>query len=59
MKSEMASLTDPATYRADPEQTWKRIKVRLKSKKQLAVLISVAAWREREAQEKNVPRVAY
>ena len=56
MKSELASLTDPATYRVDPEQSWRRVKARIQNKKQQAVLMSVAAWREREAQNKNVPR---
>ena len=56
MKSELASLTDPATYRVDPEQSWRRVKARIQNKKQQAVLMSVAAWREREAQTKNVPR---
>ena len=56
MKSELASLTDPATYKVDPEQSWRRVKARIQNKKQQAVLMSVAAWREREAQNKNVPR---
>ena len=56
LREEMDILTNPATYRTEPEDAWKRIKVRLKSKKQLGVLIAVAAWREHEAREKNVPR---
>lgn len=56
LKQEMDILTSPSTYRLDPEDAWKRIRVRLRSKKQLAVLISLAAWREQEAQNKNVPR---
>lgn len=56
LREEMDILTNPATYRTEPEDAWKRIKVRLRSKKQLGVLAEVAAWREREAREKNVPR---
>ena len=56
MKNELASLCDPATYKVDPEQSWRRIKARIQNKKQQAVLMSVAAWREREAQSRNVPR---
>ena len=56
LREEMAILANPATYRTEPEDAWKRIKVRLKSKKQLGVLVAVAAWREREALNKNVPR---
>lgn len=56
LREEMDILTNPATYRTEPEDAWRRIKLRLRSKKQLAVLMEVAAWREREAREKNVPR---
>ncbi|WP_374332684.1 ribonuclease D [Aestuariivirga sp.] len=56
LREEMNILTNPATYRTEPEDAWKRIKVRLRSKKQLAALMEVAAWREREARDKNVPR---
>jgi ribonuclease D len=56
LEQEMDVLTAIDTYRSDPENVWQRVRVRLRSKKQLGVLISVAAWREREAQDKNVPR---
>lgn len=53
---EMALLTDPATYDADPERAWQRLKLRVKGKKSLAVLMELAAWRERGAQAQDVPR---
>lgn len=53
---EMAILQDPATYEAHPENAWRRVKTRFKGKKGLAVLVEVAAWRERQAQERNQPR---
>lgn len=56
LKQEMDILTAIDTYRTDPADAWQRVKVRLRSKKQLGVLMEVAAWREREAQEKDVPR---
>jgi len=52
----MAVLTDPATYELHPEQAWKRLKMRIKTPKALAVLMELAAWREREAQTQDVPR---
>ena len=56
MQNELFGLCDPITYKVDPEQSWKRVKARIQNKKQQAVLMSVAAWREIEAQTKNVPR---
>jgi ribonuclease D len=56
MQDEMAVLTSPATYRQLPEEAWRRIGGRIRKPRDLAVLIEVAAWREREAQLKNVPR---
>ncbi|MBV9824974.1 MAG: ribonuclease D, partial [Alphaproteobacteria bacterium] len=53
---EMEVLTSPDTYRADPETAWERLKTRVRKPKELAVLIEVAAWREREAQSRDVPR---
>ncbi len=49
-------LTSPETYRMDPENAWQRLKTRVRKPKELAVLIEVAAWREREAQARDVPR---
>src|SRR6185295_7473478 len=56
LDEELGVLTSPATYEAHPEEAWRRVKFRPRNAKQLAVLMSVAAWREREAQARNVPR---
>src|SRR6476646_5835276 len=56
MDDEMEVLTSPDTYRAEPERAWLRLKTRVRKPKELAVLIEVAAWREREAQSRDVPR---
>ncbi len=56
VEAEMSVLTSPETYRADPERAWERLKSRVRKPKDLAVLMEVAAWREREAQSRDVPR---
>jgi ribonuclease D len=56
MDDEMEVLTSPDTYRMDPDRAWLRLKTRARKPKELAVLIEVAAWREREAQSRDVPR---
>ncbi len=53
---EMEILTSPDTYRAEPENAWQRLKTRVRKPKELAVLIEIAAWREREAQTRDLPR---
>ena len=53
---EMEVLTSPETYRAEPESAWERLKARVRKPRELGVLIEVAAWREREAQSRDVPR---
>src|SRR5438270_11122978 len=52
----MRILTSPETYRLEPENAWQRLKTRVRKPRELAVLIEVAAWREREAQTRDVPR---
>ena len=56
VQEEMHVLTSPETYRMEPENAWQRLKTRVRKPRELAVLIEVAAWREREAQARNVPR---
>jgi ribonuclease D len=56
LEEEMATLTDPATYRLDPEEAWQRIKSRGGNRRFFAVLKELAAWREREAQKRDIPR---
>ena len=53
---EMSVLTSPDTYRFEPEHAWERLRTRIRKPKELAVLIEVAAWREREAQTRDIPR---
>jgi ribonuclease D len=53
---EMHVLTSPATYEQHPEQAWERLKSRVRKPRELAVLVEVAAWREREAQTRDLPR---
>ena len=56
LDEEMADLTAPSTYESHPENAWQRLKMRVKNRKALAVLIELAAWRERLAQAQDVPR---
>jgi ribonuclease D len=56
VSEEMEVLTSPATYEAHPDQAWQRFRSRLRKPRDLAVMIEVAAWREREAQTRDVPR---
>jgi ribonuclease D len=56
VQEEMAALTEPALYRADPETMWLRLKLRPNSRRQAGLLRAIAAWREREAQRVNIPR---
>ena len=56
VSEEVSALQDPALYQQDPENAWKRLKPRSSSKKFLALLAAIAAWREREAQTRDIPR---
>jgi ribonuclease D len=56
VSEEMEILTSPRTYDFHPERAWERLKTRVRKPKELAVLMEVAAWREQEAQSRDVPR---
>jgi len=56
LDEEMAVLTDPETYNLDPGLAWQRLKTRSSDRRYLAVVRSLAAWRETEAQQRDVPR---
>jgi ribonuclease D len=53
---EMAILANPDTYRTAPETAWQRLRTRSASGRVLAAIKTLAAWREREAQARDVPR---
>ncbi len=54
--AEIEALTDPGLYHVDPDQAWRRIKVRSNDLKFLGRLKALAAWREAEAQRRDLPR---
>jgi ribonuclease D len=56
LAEDMAVLETPATYETKPEDAWQRLAGRLKKQRDLGVLIGVAAWREQDAQKRDVPR---
>jgi ribonuclease D len=56
MDAEMAELTDPETYRTDPEAMWLRLKPRSRDRRYLGLVRTLAAWRERAARQINIPR---
>ncbi|MDT6940512.1 ribonuclease D [Brucella pseudogrignonensis] len=56
VNEEMAVLSARETYDLHPDDAWKRVKTRMRKPIELAIVQSVAAWREREARERNVPR---
>ncbi|MEE4153053.1 MAG: ribonuclease D [Erythrobacter sp.] len=56
LDAEMEKLADPANYLTDPDTAWKRIRSPGRNPQVLGRLKALAAWREGEAQHKNIPR---
>ena len=56
LDDEMAVLKSADTYEQHPERAWERFKSRARKPRDLAMLMELAAWREQEAQAKDVPR---
>ncbi len=56
LADEMEALTSPSTYEQHPDDAWERLRHRARKPRDLAALIELAAWREAEAQARDVPR---
>ena len=56
LDAEMEKLADPANYLTDPGVAWKRIRQPGRIPQVLGRMKALAAWREAEAQHKNIPR---
>jgi ribonuclease D len=56
LNAEMEKLADPANYRSDPQTAWLKIKAAGRNPAVLGRLRAIAAWREMEARDKNIPR---
>lgn len=56
LAEEMRVLSAPGTYDLQPEDAWTRLKGRVRKPRELAILMELAAWRERQAQSRDVPR---
>ena len=56
LDDEMERISDAANYVNDPELAWMRIKVPSRKPEVLGRLKAIAAFREREARRKNLPR---
>ncbi|MBV1706978.1 MAG: ribonuclease D [Hyphomicrobiales bacterium] len=56
LDEDLALLKDPETYKQSPERAWERFRSRARKPRDIAVLMELAQWREREAQERDIPR---
>ncbi len=56
VEQEISTLTDPSSYVPEPDDQWRRVRIRRPTSKALAVLREVARWRENAAQERDRPR---
>lgn len=56
LNDEMERIADPSNYVADPQTMWKRVKIATRKAEPLGRLKALAAWRETEARNKNIPR---
>jgi len=56
LDEEMERLADPSSFAFEAEDAWKRLKLPGRNPKLLGRLKALAAWRETEARQKNLPR---
>jgi ribonuclease D len=56
LEEEHAALLDPEVYDTTPEKAWRRLKLRKTTADYVLALQVAAAWRERQSQQRDVPR---
>ena len=56
LAEEMTALSDPTGYDTDPQNAWRRLKPRTTNARHLAILQTIAAWRENQAMGRDLPR---
>lgn len=56
LNQEMERICDPSNYVTLPEDAWKRVRIASRKPDVLGRLKALAGWREKEAQDKNLPR---
>jgi ribonuclease D len=55
-REEMEPFLDPKTYEVDPDEVWRKLRLRNTSPRYLATLQAIARWREETARKRNIPR---
>lgn len=56
LDEEMERLSNPSNFAVEPDQAWKRLRIQGRNPAVLGRLKALAAWRENEARNKNLPR---
>lgn len=56
VEDEMSVLESLSTYIVEPENAWKRLKLKVAKPRDLAAMQAIAAWREQRAQNNDQPR---
>ncbi|MEJ7926106.1 ribonuclease D [Sphingobium sp. AN641] len=56
LDQEMERISDAGNYVNEPAEAWKRVRIASRKADVLGRLKALAAWREMEAQDKNLPR---
>ncbi|WP_342822973.1 ribonuclease D [Candidatus Lucifugimonas marina] len=53
---EMRHLRDQGLYESNPRELWRKVRLRRPTRRALAVLREITAWRELSAQRRNIPK---
>jgi ribonuclease D len=56
LDEEMERLADPSSFAFPPEDAWKRLRLPNRNPAVVGRIKAIAAWRETEARNKNIPR---